>query len=261
MTSIQPEQLANEVNDIRSLISEPPKLRSKLVEILEFYSDRTRRSQTSIRSKDAERKFGVPNPVMKALERGLKQSILENLDYASEISEELWEVNYREPRLLAIVLLEHCDYDAIMNRVEAWSLMTKDYEILSKLAETLVLQWGSMGYSKFSEIVTKWLKSKKTERRLLSLLTLQFVASAPDFEDIPHIFHLIRVYEISNVQKLRRAYYDLLRSLVQRSSAETARYLLDVYETHEQRGRRLIKELLPEFPSEEQGRLQRVLLT
>jgi len=259
MTSIQPERLAKEVEEIRGLIMDPPRLRRRVVEMYDFFSDRTRRSRTSIRSKDVERKFGVPIPVMKALERGLKQSIKENSEYGPEVSEELWQVDYREPRLLAIALLDNCPLDAIFHRVEKWSQDTKDYELQARLAEILVIQWGRGGYRDFPKTITNWLKSKRLQRKLLSLLTMQFAVQDPVFEDIPQVFHLIRIHEISNDPQLRRAFHELLRSLIQRSSSETARYLLDVFEGQEQVGRRLVKELLPDFPSEEQIRLRHAL--
>jgi 3-methyladenine DNA glycosylase AlkD len=259
MTSIDPRRLAKEIDEIKRLITDPPNVRSRIVDALEFYSDRTRRSKTMLGSKDAEKKYGVPAPVYKALERGLKQSITKNQEFTSELVEELWQVDYREPKLLAIALQDQIPFDALLTRVEAWVGSTKDYQVLTSLARLFVKQWRVERYRDFTNILSKWLNRKRLAFELFSLLTLQFLSQEPDFEDVPLIFQLIRYHDISKHQVVKRAYVDLLRSLVHRSSSETARYLLDVFEGHPNKARRLVKELLPEFPSEEQISLKRVL--
>jgi hypothetical protein len=261
MTSIKPERLAKEVEEIQNLITDPPRLRSRIVNVLEFYSDRTRRSQTAIRSKGGGRKFGVPSPVMKALERALRQSIVEDPAYASEISEALWQVKYRESRLLAIALLDQNPLNLLLEKVENWSQETKDYEVLGKMAEILIDQWGREGYVDFSEGLSNWLESETLTHKLLAILAMHAAARDPGFEDIPQIFYLIRVHEVVGYSQLHRGLNDLLRSLIQRSSSETARFLFDVFELNQFNGRRLVKELLPDFPSDDQRRLRQVLST
>jgi len=259
MTSIKPERLAKEVEEIQNLISDSPKLRSRIVDVLEFYSDRIRRSQAAIRSKGGGRKFGVPFPVMKALERGLRQSIVKDSADATEISEALWQVQYRETRLLAIALLDQSPLNLLLEKVEDWSQETKDYEVLRKMAETLVYQWGREGYAGFGETLSDWLESETLTHKLIAILSMHAAARDPGFEDIPQIFYLIRVHEVADYSQLHRGLHDLLRSLIHRSSSEAARFLFDVFELNQRNGRKLVKELLPDFPSDDQLRLRQVL--
>jgi hypothetical protein len=259
MTSIQPDRLAKEVNQLGDLVHDPPRLRQHVVDVLEFYSDRTRRPRRSSRIKAIERKYGVAKPVMAALTRALDRIALENPYLAEGISDELWQAPYRETRLLAIRLLSKVSFHPVWIRAETWSQETKDYELLAKLAEVLVDHWSKAGFIDFNEKLADWMKSSIKGRHLISLLVLHFASIDQDFEKHPYVFHLIRVHEISNDPLQRRALLDLLRVLIQRSPAESARYLIDVSELNKQKGRRLVKSLLPEFPKEEQSRLKQVL--
>jgi hypothetical protein len=259
--AINPERLAQEVNDVKELIGNPPKLRWRVLDILDFYADRTRRSPASLRPGHADKKFGVPRPVLNALERGLKESTQEHPELRTTVSEELWRMDYRETRYLAITLLETRPLEEILNVVESWSLETKDYELLRKLALTLVTSWKKDHFRGFSSASTKWLKGQQIPLKLFAMLTFQSAVDDPDFSDVPLIFRFLRVYDFGGIPEINRAVSDLIRSLSQRSEAESARFLLDLLEKDAPTGRKLIRSVMECFSPDQQLRLKHALST
>jgi hypothetical protein len=261
MPAVHPERLAEEVKQIQGLIRNPKKLRWRVMDIFEFYADRTRRSKASLRSGHADKKYGIPHPVLHAFERGLKQSVLEHPELSIAISEELWQTDFRETRYLAITLLENRPLEDILKYAEIWSLEIKDQALMQKLAQTLVSSWRIENFQGLSNISAKWLKGEHTSIKMVTLMTLRYVVDDPDFSDLPLIFHLLDDHDVVGNADLRRVLHDLLRSLIHRSEPEAARFLLDILERDASTGRKWIRALLECFSSDQQLMFKRALST
>jgi len=261
MPAINPDKLAKEVKQIQNLVGNPRELRWRVMELFEFYSDRTQRRSSSPTASHTEKQFRVPHPVTQAVKRGLKKSLTEFQEYRTDISNELWNTNYRETKILAIALLEDLPFEEILKYAETWSTETKDIEILTKLAKTLVSSWKEVNYSGFLSTSTKWLIDDHFHRKVFSLLVFHQVVLEPDFSDLPLIFRLLQDHKVAEFPELRKILHGLLRALAQRSAPETARFLLDILEQDNSLGRKLIKVLLECFPHDQQELLKRALST
>ena len=261
MPAVNPERLVEEVKEVQGLIGNPSRLRWRVVEILEFYSDRIKRSQATLRSGHADKKYGVPRPVLHALERGLKQSLSDHPELSTAILEEFWGMDYRETRYLAIKLLEIQPLEDVLRVAETWSVEMKDRELLGTLAQTLVSSWRIVYFQDFSQMTSKWLHEKRTPLKSLAMATLRSAVDDPGFSDLPYIFSLLKVQDIVRNVSLRRALIDLLRALIRRSEAESARFLLDILDMDASTGRKLIRALLECFSPDQRLRLKRALST
>jgi hypothetical protein len=69
MPAINPEKLAQEIKEIQQAVENPSTLRWRIVNLFEFYSDRTRRSQSTLKLGHADKRYGIPHPVLDTLER------------------------------------------------------------------------------------------------------------------------------------------------------------------------------------------------
>lgn len=261
MPAINPERLAEEIMEIQKLVGDPQKLRSRVMDLFEFFSDRTRRSQSSLRLGHADKKFGVPQPVMHAVERGLIQSVSEHPELGSAIISEFWQVDYREIRHLSIALLFERSLDEVLAFSEIWSMETKDMELLSRLAQMLVLSWREERYRDFSQTTSSWLKENNTRRSIFTLLTFQTAVTRSDFSELPMIFQLLQAHDVPGNSELQRSFHSLLQVLIERSEAETARFLLDLVEKDVSTGRRLIRAVIEFFSPDQQSLLKRALST
>jgi hypothetical protein len=261
MPAVHPERLAEEVKQVQGLIKNPKKLRWRVMDIFEFYADRTRRSKASLRSGHVDKKYGIPRPVLQAFERGLKESVSEHPELGIAISEELWRTDFRETRYLAITLLENRPLEDVFTHVENWSLELKDQALMQKMAQILVSSWRIDNFQGLSNISIKWLKGQQPSLKMVTLMTLQYVVDDLDFSDLPLIFHLLQDHNAIGNAELRRVLHDLLRSLIRRSEPEAARFLLDILERDALIGRKWIRALLECFSSDQQLRFKRALST
>jgi hypothetical protein len=261
MPAINPERLAEEIREIQKLVGDPQKLRSRIMDLFDFFSDRTRRSQSSLRLGHADKKFGIPHPVMQAVERGLIQSVSEHPEIRPAIISEFWQVDYREIRLLAIALLIESTLEEVLAFSEIWSLETKDMELLSKLAQMLVSSWRKRRYSKFSQTTSSWLKGNNSRRSIFALLTFQTAVKHEGFSELPMIFQLLQTHDVPGNSKLQRSFHSLLQVLIERSEAETARFLLDLAEKDASTGRKIVRAVIDSFSPDQQSRLKHVLST
>jgi hypothetical protein len=261
MPAVHPERLTEEVNQIQGLIDNPKKLRWRLMGIFEFYADRTRRSKVSLRSGHADKKYGIPRPVLQAFERGLKESVSEHPELGLAISEELWQIDFRETRYLAITLLEHHPLEDIITHVENWSFEMKDQMLMKKLAQILISSLRIENFQGLSTISTKWLKGQQISLKMITLMALRCAVDDSDFLDLPLIFHILQDHDVIGNGELKRVLHDLLRSLIQRSEPEAAHFLLDILERDASTGRKWIRALLECFSSDQQLRFKRALST
>jgi hypothetical protein len=261
MPAVHPERLAEEVKQVQGLIDHPKKLRWRLMDIFEFYADRTRRSKASLRSGHADKKYGIPRPVLQTFERGLKQSVSEHPELGRAILEELWRTDFRETRYLAITLLENRPLADIVTQTENWSKELKDQALMQKLAQILVSSLRADNFEGLSEISAKWLKGHPTSLQKVTLMAMKYAVGDSDFSDLPLIFHLLQDHDVVGRGELRKVVHDLLRLLVQRSEPETARFLLDILGRDATTGRKWIRILLECFSSDQQLRFKRALST
>jgi hypothetical protein len=259
MPAIDPAWLAKEVEEIRASFMDSSAVRRRVIDLLEFFSDRTRHPGTSIRISDVEKNFGAPRPVIHALERGLKQMVLEHPDCEAAISEELWKTEYRESRTIAIALIQTRSFDEFLLQVEGWSQQTDDVYLLESLARTLSSKWGAEDYKDFAQIILKWLRSETKSLQILATLCMQSVVMDKRFNDLPCIFNLILAHEFGEDLHLRRVFSGLVQALIQRSAPEAARFLLDLSEKDATMGRKLIRDFLDQFPDQQQPRLNHIL--
>jgi hypothetical protein len=179
----------------------------------------------------------------------------------ASIASDLWEVDYREVRYLAITLLEELSFKEILQQVEIWVMDSNDLELVKKLAKTLVTSWKEENFKDFSSTLKGWLQSNSIRRQVFALIVFQSVVQDADFSDLPLVFNLLRTHNIPANSALKRPFHDLLKTLIERSQPETARFLLDVLEKEPSLGSRLIRSVLEYFPTDQQARLKRALST
>ena len=134
-------------------------------------------------------------------------------------------------------------------------------EILSKLAQMLVLSWREERYKDFSQITSTWMKDNNPRRNNFALLTFQTAVKHSDFSELPIIFQLLQAHDVPGNSKLQRSFHSLLKVLIERSEAETARFLLDLVEKDISTGRKLIRAVMESFSPDQQSRLKRALST
>ena len=259
MPAINPTQLEKQITAALSVKADPPLCVRKLYEILEFYADRTRRSVKAADMLILGKVLRVPQPVLQAITR----SIQTEHDYSERLRLEsslmLWDMNYRETRMVAVSLLSGVDPALVMAHFENWATDCDDEEVLHWMAaEGLKLSNRPLEDIPWKGLNT-WLQHPAATVQHLALISLlELVQGSVRDGHLPRVFRLLRGAS-GNISKTSlAALQDLLWALAERSPQESAQYLLDEIK-RDQEVRHLIEKILGAFPQALQEELRQVL--
>ena len=259
MPAINPTQLEKQITAALSVKADPPLCVRKLYEILEFYADRTRRSVKAADMLILGKVLRVPQPVLQAITR----SIQTELDYSDGLrlktSLMLWDMNYRETRMVAVSLLSGVDPALVMENFENWAADCDDEEVLHWMAaEGLKLSNRPLEDIPWKGL-NAWLRHPAPTVQHLALISLlELVQGSARDEHFPRVFRLLRAVPGNMSKTSLVALQDLLWALADRSPQESAQYLLDEFK-RDQDVRNLIEKTLGAFPQALQEELRQVL--
>lgn len=256
MPAIDPERLSQDVQRLMGMLGEPPAFTAAVLEQLECYADRARRSRLTDELAAGERAFNVRPPVLRALSREFTRAARQRPKVSLRAADRLWEAGWRESRILAISMLKAVPQTSAADRVERWAQATEDRRVLSELAESGLAGLRQASPAAFLRSVRAWLRAGRERPRLLALLALQAAANDPDYQDLPGLLRSLRGVAGSVRAESRRALRELLRALAERSPAEAASYLLAEFKHQQQALAPLIQQTLPAFPARQQAVLK-----
>ena len=259
MPAVNPERLRQQVEDLLSLLGDQAALKRQCLDLLDYYADHTRRSFASGSVRDAERVFGVPRPVIRALSQGLRSRTQQEPALILPTATVLWEAGYRETRLLASAILGGIQQMEVSQWAETRAARCDDSVVLKALASQGLAGLCEADPTAFLEKASEWLNSTHRWLRLFALLALHSAVENPTFEDLPTVFHLLSGVSEKARGESRQVLYALLRTLTRRSPPESARFLLDELAREIPGAQRMIRASLEHFPTRQQELLRRAL--
>jgi hypothetical protein len=259
MSAIHPERLAKQVEELLSSLDQPKLFVRRLRELLEYYTDRTRRSVMKPSSDASSWAFNVPRPVLRSLTTGLRSSAQKHPELAWPVVYALWDVGTRETRYLATAILAGKSGDDVIQFIATRAGECRDPIVRDELARTGLEAWRKGNAVEFMEHVSDWLGESARKIRVFGLLALEGAIQDRQFTDLPTVFRLLAGASISARDEERRSLHRVIRSLARRSPQEAVRFLLDELVRNESTARRLIREVRDEFPPRQRELLERAL--
>jgi hypothetical protein len=259
MPAIDPLRLEREIDQLVEAIDDPIAIRRESLDLLAFYADRTRRSASAKGARGSTKSFGVPRPVLRILGHALHQRAPKKPVAALAAADSLWQAGYRETQFMAAALLGGLKGDEVPAWAEEHVGGCKDYAALQELAERGLAGWRTGSREDFLSRASVWLETTNARLRGLALLALAVEVATPTFEDLPSVFRMARGQADSVRGETRQALFALVRALAQRSPPETARFLLDDLPDGGAGTRRLVREVLTEFPPRHRAALRKAL--
>jgi hypothetical protein len=259
MPAIRPDRLKREAEELEGLIDNPAALRWRVVDLLEFYADRTRRYGMTERIADATIRFRVPNPVMQALKSALVSSTKQSPENSLVIAQELWSVEVQEARLLAIGVLANAQPDEIIETIAKWVRVTRDSNVLISLANLAYVGLKPQGEETLRDQLEKWLKSRSDPIQRLAIFVLKAAASDSERDRVHMVFETLSNVGFRRGLITQKGYYELLEFLVEKNPAESAGYLLLGLKRGRSNLKALARDLLPNFPRHQRERIEHEL--
>jgi hypothetical protein len=256
MPAIRPARLKRETEELQGLVGDPSALRWRVVDLLEFYADRTKRYGMSERIGDATVRFHVPTPVIQALKSALVGATKQDPDGSLAIAEELWAVEVQEARLLAISVLANAPPDDSIAKIPVWAKASRDSRVLDALANTAYRGLVSQGDENLRDQVGKWLLSRNDPLQKLGIYTLKAAASDDQTDRVHTVFETLLTVGFRKSLISRPGYAPLLEFLILKNPSETAGYLLQGLRRGRGNIKQLVRELIHHFPASQRRRLE-----
>jgi hypothetical protein len=259
MPAIVPEHLETQIEIVQRAFGNPQLLVRRIVELLEFYADRTRRPTRAREGENVPWAFGAPLPVLRALKKALLAGGGGDSETVWAVGEALWQAGYRETQVLATQLIGvHAD-----ERVALWAEekapSAVDGMALASLGGEGLERWRAEQGPGFLVRVDGWIQSGDAKLRALGLAAVAQALEDPDFEDIPSVFPLLRGLTESAQGEGRRQLGRATRALAKRSPPEAARFLREERMRCGERAHWLVRASLDAFPVRMRDNLRRTL--
>lgn len=259
MPAVNPERLKKQVDDLLDLLEDPTTFLRQCLDLLDFYSDRTRRPTKASSADTMYWDFNAPRPVMRVLINGVVSRAKEQPAALMPIATVLWDAGFRETRLLACTILGCQRRSEVAQWIEKWISDCVDGAAIAELASLGLTGWRKADFKSFIAKMEVWLNGSLQRLRLFTLRALQTAVEDADFDDLPTIFRILSGASKSVRGESRQALYTLVRTLAKRSPPEATRFLLDELAGEVPGSRRMIRSLLENFPIRQRDLLERAL--
>ena len=261
MPAIDLARLKKQTAQLADIFGEPAVFLRELREILEFYVNRSLRSQ-SVAPSSVLPTYRTPVVVLRQIEKELgpvaeQQSIL-----ALELADALWDEGWLETRLLAAFLLGRIppQEERLLARLTAWTQAVRDPEVRAALLTTSLTRLRKETPDLFLVLVKEWLHPARQRMWSNGVQALVPLISSPDFDNIPPILEIVEPIIKVSPAALQFDLQELIIALFEASPDETIYFLQQILKgTRSPLPAAALRRMSPELPQELQANLRDML--
>lgn len=263
MPAVQMDKLRLESANLVGLFSQPDLFRYELLEMLEYYSNRTfRASQVTLPGKLLI-SFHVPDRVLWQIERDLESQIN---NYAQSIGLDccalLWKSDSIEEKSLAVYILGKIipdPPDLILDTLHRFYNPDLDPILRNILVSDGLAGIRSRHFNLWLDLITGWIGSDDPRQTAQAYQALTGLLHEEGDKHLPAISHMIQDNLFSLPTNLHPEALQLFQAMIRCSPVET-RYILHQYilsaGTTNQAQKRLLRKMVELFPEPARGELR-----
>ncbi len=261
MPAIDLARLKKQTARLADIFGEPPAFLRELREILEFYVNRSLRSQ-SVAPSSVLPTYRTPVAVLRQIEKELGPVAGEQPILALELADALWDEGWLETKLLAAFLLGRIppQEERLLARLTAWTQAVRDPEVRAALLTTSLTRLRKETPDLFLVLVKEWLHPARQRMWSNGVQALVPLISSPDFDNIPPILEVVEPILKASPATLQYDLQELIITLFEASPDETIYFLQQILkETRSPLPAAALRRMLPELPQELQSSLREML--
>jgi hypothetical protein len=228
MPAIRLQKLRQQVADLVRYYQQPDKFIRSLYDLLDFYSDRTRKPGQAATPPSLINSYNVPNPIIRQIVNDIQPSVVTDPEAVLKLCHKLWQEPVLEFRLLAASILGFIPLNInedIYHLVELWSKDCEDLRILSALTEQSLTRYREESPEVLVKVIEDWLNSNEFSIQRIGLRALLPLLANDDFENMPVFYKLLSPYVRVAPPQLRPDILDAIQALARLSPQETAYFL------------------------------------
>lgn len=262
MPAIDLARLNLQAAQLAEHFSNPPAFLRALHEMLEYYTNRTKRA-SQVAQKLSLPSHHTPPQVLRVIERELAPLAESAPQKGMLLINALWQDGWLESRLLAARLtgtLPPAEAMPILGRLSDWLTHSTDQEIRTALLTDALRRVRLENPEAFLLLLEEWFESSRLLWQLWGLQALLPLLEMPDFENLPTVFRILKPAILSASPNTQLALQTCLQALARLSPVETSLYLLEIiHQNPPETCLRTLRRILPALPVEVQNRLREAL--
>jgi hypothetical protein len=261
MPAIDLARLKKQTVQLADAFGEPATFLRELREILEFYVNRSLRSQ-SVAPSSVLQTYRTPVVVLRQIEKEIgpvaeKQPIL-----ALELADALWDEGWLETKLLAAFLLGRIppQEERLLARLTAWTQAVRDPEVRAALLTTSLTRLRRETPDLFLVLVREWLHPARQRMWSNGVQALVPLISSSEFDNLPPIFEIVEPILKASPATLQYDLQELILTLYEASPDETTYFLQQILKgTKSPLPAIALRRMSPELPDELQSSLREMI--
>jgi hypothetical protein len=226
MPAIDLARLKKQTAQLGDIFDQPSAFLRQVREILEFYVNRTLRSQ-GVAPSSVLPTYRTPAVVLRQIEAELGPAAERKPIQALELADALWDDGSLETRLLAAFLLGRIppQEERLLARLTAWTQAVRDPNVRAALLTTSLTRLRRETPDLFLVLVKEWLHPARQRMWSNGVQALVPLISSPDFDNLPPIFEIVEPIIKASPATLQYDLQELIIALFEASPDETTYFI------------------------------------
>jgi len=261
MPAIDLARLKKQTAQLGDLFDQPFAFLRQVREILEFYVNRTLRSQ-GVAPSSVLPTYRTPAVVLRQIETELGPVAERKPIQALELADALWDEGSLETKLLAAFLLGRIppQEERLLARLTAWTQAVRDPNVRAALLTTSLTRLRKETPDLFLVLVKEWLHPARQRMWSNGVQALVPLISSPDFDNLPPIFEIVEPIIKASPATLQYDLRELIIALFEASPDETMYFIQQILKgTKNPLPAVALRRMSPDLPHELQVSLREML--
>lgn len=261
MPAIDLARLKKQTAQLADVFGEPDIFLREVREILEFYVNRSLRSQ-SVAPSSVLPTYRTPVVVLRQIEKEIGPAAEKQPILALELADALWDEGWLETKLLAAFLLGRIppQEERLLARLTAWTQAVRDPEVRAALLTTSLTRLRRETPDLFLVLVREWLHPARQRMWSNGIQALVPLISSPDFDNLPPIFEIVEPIIKASPATLQYDLQELIITLYEASPDETTYLLQQILSaTKSPLPAVALRRMSPDLPQELQSSLRELI--
>jgi len=261
MPAIDLARLKKQTAQLADIFDQPAEFLGAVREILEFYVNRTLRSQ-GVAPSSVLPTYRTPAVVLRQIETELGSVAEKKPIQALELADALWDEGSLETKLLAAFLLGRIppQEERLLARLTAWTQAVRDPSVRAALLTTSLTRLRKETPDLFLVLVKEWLHPARQRMWSNGVQALVPLISSPDFDNLPPIFEIVEPIIKASPATLQYDLRELIIALFEASPDETMYFIQQILKgTKNPLPAVALRRMSPDLPQELQVSLREML--
>jgi hypothetical protein len=261
MPAIDLARLKKQTARLADLFDQPVDFLREHREILDYYVNRTLRSQ-GVAPSSVLPTYRTPPVVLRQIETELGPVAEQRPIQALELADALWDEGWLETRLLAAFLLGRIppQEERLLARLTAWTQAVRDPSVRAALLTTSLTRLRNETPDLFLVLVKEWMHPARQRMWSNGIQALVPLINTPDFDNLPPVFDIVEPIIKASPAALQFDLRELITALYKASPDETVFFLGQIVkETKSPLPAVSLRRMSPELPQELQASLREIL--